>query len=336
MYQAAEPFGAGCSPVSQTRTCTCNSGVISCGAWNPVTSYTESGCVSGCLDSAGVGARAGDVLYDVLRVRYLEAAPQGACDPQDQANGRLCIGNPGSVTTGFLTSQGWCVFENDACQGGTLYTEELCAAQSPLPPPALPPPPAPPPAPPPSPSLPPPSPPPPPPPPPAILSPPPDPAPPPPAAPITTDTVFITIVAGSVVVFLVLVVVGLSFVLTPERAANLGVVFSGLAAIINTVRGKSDKKEDAQPIQISLVQSATDAVTKRLSDSVGANGVQDAAEQGLRAVGVPAPTAESVARSTVERAGIAAANEGVGSFELQRMARKASQAASEAVERNAT
>ena len=81
----------------------------------------------------------------------------------------------------------------------------------------------------------------------------------------------------------------------------------------------------AQPIQISLVQSATDAVKTRLPDGVDADKVQEVAEQGLRAVSTPAP--ESVARVNVERAGMAAANEGVGSFELQRLARKASQAA---------
>ena len=53
-----------------------------------------------------------------------------------------------------------------------------------------------------------------------------------------SDTTLIAIIIASGVGVLALIVLVLSFTLTPERAESLGVVFQGLSTLIQGVRGK--------------------------------------------------------------------------------------------------
>ena len=59
-----------------------------------------------------------------------------------------------------------------------------------------------------------------------------------------SDTTLIAIIIASGVGVLALIVLVLSFTLTPERAESLGVVFQGLSTLIQGVRGKGGGGEE--------------------------------------------------------------------------------------------
>ena len=248
-----------CLSQTQTRTCLCESGSSTCNNWSP-NNFEADTCVSGC----GL-VKDGEVNYDEFRTRYAETSPAGACVEQQQGRGRTCVGiqsGPQGSYSAFPSA--WCAFVNGVCDTGvSLLTAETCTDASPFPPPSPPsappqyppqrpppsappsppspppplsPPPATPPPPPPKPSAPPP-------PPPLIQSPqpqsPPSPPPPPPPSPSLSDTLLIVIIVGSIVAVVAVFILILACVLTPERAASLGVVFESLSKVFRGLRGKS-------------------------------------------------------------------------------------------------
>ena len=122
-----------CLTESQQRSCLCNSGTLSCGAWSPNTHAFDT-CTSGCGTE-----RDGEVRYDDFRTRYLEESPGGSCTAQTQARGRECVGALKGLQGSYDPYGPFCVFVVDTCTSDPLYEFDACTPASPTPPPSPPP-----------------------------------------------------------------------------------------------------------------------------------------------------------------------------------------------------
>ena len=275
-----------CLTESQQRSCLCNSGTLSCGAWSPNTHAFDT-CTSGCGTE-----RDGEVRYDDFRTRYLEESPGGSCTAQTQARGRECVGALKGLQGSYDPYGPFCVFVVDTCTSDPLYEFDACTPASPTPPPSPPPSPPASPPPPPPPSL------------PGVCSntcsttgnsfcedggdgssnalctygtdcldcgprvsspPPPPPSPPtppsphpsPPKAPprpppkpgfFDNQTNIIIIVSAGGAVLLGILLVVLSYVLTPERAQSLRIVLDSVSRLIGRGGGSAPVAPPPPPV----------------------------------------------------------------------------------------